>query len=106
MLIFDSTEIQYEVSFVRPSVTASISLCVYVANGGHSPKDHKQRFFFFFQLCSAGIGFGIINNNVDVVEDKSSCTAKKINSDLGIESNIAIYCRKIQQSMNVSWNQK
>lgn len=55
MLIFDATEI-YKVSCVRPSMTASISLCIPVANGGDSLKDHKQRIIYFFQLWSAGIG--------------------------------------------------
>lgn len=57
MLIFDSTEIQYRVSSARPYMTASIILCIYVANGGDTFKDHKQiKIFFFSQLGSAEIG--------------------------------------------------
>lgn len=48
MLIFDLTEIQYWVSPVRLSMTASISLCIYVTNGGDKFKNHKQIKIFFF----------------------------------------------------------
>lgn len=66
MLIFDSTEIQYRVSSVRPAMTASIILGIYVANGGDTFKVNKQ-ITFFSQLGSGEIGWrNIINNNLGV----------------------------------------
>lgn len=83
MPIFDSTEIEYKVSFVGPSMTASISLCIHVANGGDSLKDHKQRFFFFFNDVEQISGKELSITMPMSLKTNHHALEKKMNPDLG-----------------------